>query len=163
MSRFLRTSGPFETRALNNVVIDPHTFSSFREFVQEEEERTGVCLVARGDTRRLALPAFEVRTTLFAPATFARLFDYDDALIRLVEGAQVHGLCLTITPLTDGGATISLGNRTDAESFLDEDGERMGISPIIAASAPLRSNPSANLNGVTPGTRITYARGPHQE
>jgi hypothetical protein len=103
----------------SNVIIAPHTLTVFRQFLTEEEQRTGLPLASQGYRHRLVLPAFEVRARPFALSTFVRIFDYDEGMICLVEEAQFRGLCVTVSPLPDGGASLSLSDTTD-EQFVAE-------------------------------------------
>jgi hypothetical protein len=103
----------------SNVIIAPQTLTVFRQFLTEEELRTGLPLASQGYRQRLILPAFEVRARPFALSTFVRIFDYDEGMICLVEEAQFRGLCITVIPLPDGGASLSLSGTTD-EQFVAE-------------------------------------------
>jgi hypothetical protein len=115
MSNDVRIAHSDDDRPKSNVIVAPHTFSAFREFLAEEELRTGLCLAGQGYRQRLILPAFEVRTMPFALSTFTRIFDYDEAMICLVEEAQFRGVCVAVTPMPDGGAYLSLSGTTDEE------------------------------------------------
>lgn len=113
MSVDIRIAQTGDEHTQAKVVIAPHTFTAFREFLTEEERRTGLSLAGQGYKRRLVLPAFEVRARPFSLATLVRIFDYDEAMICLVEDAQFRGLCLTVRPLADGAADLSLSDTTD--------------------------------------------------
>lgn len=125
-----------EENARHNVIIAPDTFASFRQFLIEEEQRTGLCLAAQARARRLVLPAFEARATPFALAAVARFFDYDEAVISLIEEAQFCRLCLTVRPLADGGANLALSNTTDAQFVSQLDRSPSAIDAAVATVVP---------------------------
>lgn len=138
------------------VVIAPHTFTAFREFLTGEERRTGLSLAGQGYQHRLILPAFEVRAKPFALATLVRIFDYDEAMICLVEEAQFRGLCLTVRPLADGGADLSLSDTTD-EQFASQLGT---ISPAVSHQWPraAHSGSAGSRSAQVPMPQVTVGR-----
>lgn len=119
MSTDIRNAHTDEEHPRLEVLIAPHTLVAFCRLLSAEERRTGLSLASQGYRQRLVLPAFEVRVSPFALATFVRIFDYDEAMICLVEEAQFRGLCLTVRPLADGAADLSLSDTTD-EQFSSE-------------------------------------------
>lgn len=119
-----------------DIEIGPDALTLFRQFLTEEEERTSLCLAAQAKERRLILPAFEVRTVPFSLATLARIFEYDETMISLVEEAQFRRLCLIVSPLADGGASVSLSDTTDAQFAFDMDANSSSIAPVAATMIP---------------------------
>lgn len=125
-----------DEHARRNGIIAPETFTLFRQFLIEEERRTGLCLAAQGCVWRLVLPAFEARVTPFALAVLARFFDYDEVIISLIEEAQFWRLCLTVRPLADGGANLSLSNTTDAQFVSQFDRIPSAIASVVGTVVP---------------------------
>jgi hypothetical protein len=155
MSRNIRTAHTDDKHAGLNVIIAPHTFTSFRQFLADEEQRTGFHLASQGCAQRLVLPAFEVQVRPFALATFARIFDYDEAMISLIEEAQFRLRCLTVRPLADGRANLSLSDTTDVQFAQQSDSSPSVISsslPTVVAHQTLRLGTGVNRGAASPPT-----------
>lgn len=133
MSTKICTACGYENFVEGGFIIAPRAFALFRQFLTDEERCSGICLTDSSYAWHLVLPAFEVRVSPFALATVARIFDYNETIIDLVEKAQFGGFCLTVRPLTDGSAHLSLSTTTDVQ-FLSHLDAKPSIIASVAAT-----------------------------
>ena len=141
--------------------------AAFRALLREQGERCGIVL-ADPDPEESGFPSnhLEARVCPVALATIARLFDYDEAVITVVEEAQFRRRRVSVYPVDQAGTlamgialTSDLGHELDLASsnafaLLESLGLRpdsVGEIPVDALRARL-AHPAVRRRAMAEGT-----------
>ncbi|WP_298089072.1 hypothetical protein [uncultured Sphingomonas sp.] len=167
MSVTFRIATAADDRDGPTAAITTCQLAAFRTFLREQGERYGIVLADPDPDERGFLPNhLEARVCPVALATIARLFDYDEAVITVVEEAQFRRRRISVYPVDQASTlamgialTSDLGHELDLASnnafaLLESLGLRpdsVGEIPVHAVLARL-SHPAVRRRAMAEGT-----------
>ncbi|KEQ53745.1 hypothetical protein [Sphingobium chlorophenolicum] len=147
--------------------INARQLAAFRAYLREQGQRLGLALLdPDSDQERVLALNFEARICPLAIAATARIFDYDEAVIAVLDEAQFRSRRVTIwwyetdrvirmrvSPTSDAGVELDLA--TDSAHALLESlairPDDVGEIPVDAIRARL-SNPAVRRRADAEGT-----------
>lgn len=167
MSVTFRIATDADDRDGPTAAISACQLAAFRTLLREEGERSGIILADLDPEEAvLTFDPFEARVCPLALATIARLFDYDEAVIAVVEEAQFRRRRISVHPADQAGAiamgvalTSDPGHELDLASsnafaLLESLGlrpESVGEIPVDAVRARL-AHPAVRRRAAAEGT-----------
>lgn len=173
MSVTFRIATAADDRDGPTAAISTCQFAAFRALLRDEGERSGIVLADPDPEEGGFLSNhLEARVCPLALATIARLFDYDEAVITVVEEAQFRRRRISVCPVNQAGVlamrvalTSDLGHELDLASsnafaLLESLGLRpdsVGEIPVDAVRARL-AHPAVRRRAAIEGTSVYLDR-----
>lgn len=147
--------------------INARQLAAFRAYLREQGQRLGLALLdPDSDEERVLALNFEARIGPLAIAATARVFDYDEAVIAVLDEAQFRSRRVTVwwyetdrvirmrvSPTSDAGVELDLATHS-AHALLESLAIRpddVGEIPVDAIRARL-SNPAVRRRADAEGT-----------